>query len=58
MALGTGEPTGDAKSDSMNLIARMPELMARVFILRGGKKEQLKPRKPELGLVEKFVHMI
>ena len=58
MALGTAEPTGDAKSDSMNLIARMPELMARVFLLRGGKKEQLKPRKPELGLVENFVHMI
>ena len=33
MALGTAEPTGDAKSDSMNLIARMPELMARVFLL-------------------------
>ena len=42
----------------MNLIARMPELMARVFLLRGGKKEQLKPRNPELGLVENFVHML
>ena len=36
----------------------MPELMARVFLLRGGKKEQLKPSKPELGLVENFVHML
>ena len=58
MALGTAESTGDPKSDSMNLIARMPELMARVFLLRGGKKEQLRPRKPELGLVENFVHML
>ena len=32
--------------------------MARVFLLRGGKKEQLRPRKPELGLVENFVHML
>jgi len=42
----------------MNLIARMPELMARLFLLRGGKPEELKPRKPELGLVENFVHML
>ena len=58
MALGTAEATGDIRSDSMNLIARMPELMARVFLLRGGKKEQLRPRKPELGIVENFVHML
>ncbi len=58
MALGTAEATGDIRSDSMNLIARMPELMARVFLLRGGKKEKLRPRKPELGLVENFVHML
>lgn len=58
MALGTAEATGDVRSDSMNLIARMPELMARVFLLRGGKKEQLRPRKTELGLVENFVHML
>ena len=58
MALGSAEATGDIRSDSMNLIARMPELMARVFLLRGGKKEKLRPRKPELGLVENFVHML
>ena len=58
MALGTAEATGDIRSESMNLIARMPELMARVFLLRGGKKEKLRPRKPELGLVENFVHML
>ena len=36
MAMGAAETTGDTKADSMNLIARMPELMARIFILRGG----------------------
>ena len=58
MALGAADTTGDVRIDSMNLIARMPELMARIFLLRGGKKEELKPRKPELGLVENFVHML
>ena len=58
MALGAADSTGDARADSMNLIARMPELMARLFLLRGGKSEDLRPRKPELGLVENFVHML
>ncbi|RJU80383.1 MAG: citrate synthase [Candidatus Poseidoniales archaeon] len=58
MALGAAETTGDVRIDSMNLIARMPELMARIFLLRGGTKESLRPRKPELGLVENFVHML
>jgi citrate synthase len=58
MAMGAAETTGDARSDSMNLIARMPELMARIFLLRGGEKEKLRPRKTELGLVENFVHML
>ena len=58
MSLGAADTTGDARSDSMNLIARMPELMARIFLLRGGKSGELRPRKPELGLVENFVHML
>ena len=58
MAMGTAETTGDTRADAMNLIARMPELMARIFRLRNGKKERLRPRKPELGLVENFVHMM
>ena len=58
MALGTAEKTGDTRADAMNLIARMPELMARIFRLRGGEKEKLKPRSPSLGLVENFVHMM
>ena len=58
MAMGAAETTGDVRNDSMNLIARMPELMARIFLLRGGREENLKPRKTELGLVENFVHML
>jgi citrate synthase len=58
MALGAAESTGDTRADAMNLIARMPELMARIFRLRGGEKEKLKPRNPGLGLVENFVHMM
>ena len=58
MALGAAEKTGDTRADAMNLIARMPELMARMFRLRSGEKEKLKPRSPELGLVENFVHMM
>ena len=58
MAMGAAETTGDVRADSMNLIARMPELMARIFLLRGGRKEYLKPRNTKLGLVENFVHML
>ena len=58
MAMGAAETTGDVRVDSMNLIARMPELMARIFLLRGGHPERLRPRNTELGLVENFVHML
>ena len=58
MAMGAAETTGDVRADSMNLIARMPELMARIFLLRGGNPEKLRPRKTKLGLVENFVHML
>ena len=62
MALGAADTNtrrpGSSRADAMNLIARMPELMARLFLLRGGKPEKLKPREPELGLVENFVHML
>ena len=58
MAMGAAETTGDVRADSMNLIARMPELMARIFLLRGGNPENLRPRRTKLGLVENFVHML
>lgn len=62
MAMGAAETNsdeiGDVRADSMNLIARMPELMARIFLLRGGHPEKIRPRNTELGLVENFVHML
>ena len=58
MAMGAAETTGDVRADSMNLIARMPELMARIFLLRGGNPENLRSRRTKLGLVENFVHML
>jgi citrate synthase len=62
MALGAADTharrPGNARADSMNLISRMPELMARIFLLRGGRPGELRPRKPELGLVENFIHML
>ncbi len=36
MSLGAADTTGDARDDSMNPIARMPELMARISLLCGG----------------------
>ena len=41
LALGISDTTGDLRTDSMNLVARMPELMARIFHLRGGKNSRL-----------------
>ena len=38
MALGAADTTGDTDRFDES-IARMPELMARIFLLRGGKKE-------------------
>ena len=32
--------------------------MARIFLLRGGHPEKIRPRNTELGLVENFVHML
>jgi len=55
MALGAADTTGDVRTDSMNLIARMPELMARIFLLRGGKKEIFPtPRSPSTTLTHRL----
>ncbi|MEC7664998.1 MAG: citrate/2-methylcitrate synthase, partial [Candidatus Thermoplasmatota archaeon] len=58
LALGISDTTGDLRTDSMNLVARMPELMARIFHLRGGKKLQTRDSRPQLGLVENFTHIL
>jgi len=58
MALGAAETTGDVRQDGLNLIARMPELMARIFLQRGGRGMPESPPDPTLGLAGNFVHML
>ena len=58
LALGASDTTGDLRTDAMNLIARMPELMARIFLLRGGNMQETRDSRPQLGLVENFTHML
>jgi len=55
--LGMLGKTGDYKEDALNLIARTPELVATIFRQRSGWGEPIES-KPELGLVENFVHML
>lgn len=43
--------------DALNAMARIPTVVAAVFRLRSGWGELIEP-KPELGLVENFVHML
>ena len=55
--LGMTGKTGDWKEDALNLVARSPELIAAIFRIRSGWGDPI-PGKPELGLVENFVHML
>ncbi len=55
--LGMTGKTGDFREDSFNMIARMPELVANVFRLRSGWGPPI-PSRPELGMVENFIHML
>lgn len=55
--LGMTGKTGDYREDALNLIARSPEVIAAIFRTRSGWGEPI-ASKPELGLVENFVHML
>jgi len=57
MYLGMTGKTDDYAEDALNLVARTPELVAGVFRQRSGWGDPI-PSKPELGLVENFVHMM
>ena len=57
-ALGVAETTGDIRADGLNLISRMPELMATIFRLRGGRGLPEVASEPERGMVENFVHLL
>jgi citrate synthase len=49
--------TGDYHEDALNVIAQLPELVANIFRLRSGWGDPI-PSRPELGLIENFVHML
>ena len=55
--LGMTGKTGDYYEDALNLISRVPALIAAVFRIRSGWGDPI-PGRPELGLVENFVHML
>ena len=55
--LGMTGKTGDYYEDGLNLIARSAELIANIFRIRSGWGDPI-ASKPELGLVENFVHML
>ncbi len=57
MLLGMTGKTGDYAEDARNVIAWAPELVAAIFRVRSGWGEPIAPR-PELGLIENFVHML
>lgn len=55
--LGMTGKTGDFQEDALNLLARSPEVIAAIFRIRSGWGDPIES-KPELGLVENFVHML
>lgn len=55
--LGMVSKTGDYYEDALNLIARVPTVIAAIFRIRHGWGAPI-DSKPELGLVENFVHML
>ena len=55
--LGMTSKTGDFREDGLNVIARLPQLVAAIFRVRSGWGDPI-PSRPELGLMENFVHML
>jgi citrate synthase len=55
--LGMVSKTGDYLEDGLNLIARVPTVIAAIFRARSGWGDPIES-KPEMGLIENFVHML
>jgi len=49
--------TGDYREDGLNVVARMPEIVAAIYRVRSGWGKPI-ASKPRLGLMENFVHMM
>ncbi len=54
---GMLEGTNNFREDCLNLIARVPTLVAALINHHAGVSEEIQP-KPELGYIENFVHML
>ncbi|NGX58432.1 MAG: Citrate synthase [Chlamydiae bacterium] len=54
---GMFEGTGDYKEDCLNVIAKMPEIVATLINHHAGWGDS-KPSKPQLGYMENFAHML
>ena len=57
LLLGMTSKTGNYEEDARNVIAWVPELVAAIYRIRSGWGDPI-PGKPELGLIENFVHML
>ncbi len=55
--MGMTHGTNDYREDALNVVAKLPELVAAIYRLREGWGEPIES-KPELGLIENFVHML
>jgi len=55
--LGMAHGEEDFREDALNVIAKLPQLVAAIFRTREGWGEPI-PSRPELGLIENFVHML
>ncbi len=56
-ALGMTGKTGNYEEDALNLVARIPSVLAAIFRIREGWGKLI-PSDPGLGYVENFVHML
>jgi citrate synthase len=57
LILGMVEKAGDYREDALNLIAKLPQLVATVINTHGGFGKT-PPSKPELGYMENFAQML
>ena len=57
LGMTSKSPNNDYVEDALNAIAKIPTVAAVVFRLRSGWGDLIES-KPELGLVENFVHML
>jgi citrate synthase len=55
--MGMVHGTDDYREDAMNVVAKLPELVAAIYRVREGWGDPI-PSRPELGLIENFVHML